>query len=184
MSKDGQPQYLRKDAISYVALEFTWPDGARVETWGLRIEFRNTTENQGRIAPFFCQGALAKADFLDAERRPLLLPAFRHLVEKEREGQIFDSQEHYLRDMATALNFSRGVLSTLLPTAMSFTNLKSFDEFCRRFILPGDRLNVSDVVASYRSFQAYEHDLRELREQLARLQTIRRLWGAARQRCA
>jgi hypothetical protein len=63
------------------------------------------------------------------------------------------------------LNFNRAVLSSLLPQAMSFTNLKSFDEFCRRFILPDDKLNVADVVASYRNFKAYENDLRALFDQ-------------------
>ena len=173
--ENGQPQYVRdKGAIAYVALEFTWPKGDRVETWGLRMEFRGQAETQGRVSPFFADGAMRRADFLDAERRPLELAAFRHLVEKERDGRIFETQEHYLRDMANDrhLNFNRAVLGTLLPTAMSFTNLKSFDEFCRRFILPGDRLNVKDVVASYRDFQAYERDLRELQNQLERLVQI------------
>src|ERR1035437_4367849 len=58
---------------------------------------------------------------------------------------------------------------------MSFTNLKSFDEFCRRFILPDDKLNVADVVASYRIFKAYENDLRALFDQQTRLETIRDL---------
>jgi chromosome segregation ATPase len=58
---------------------------------------------------------------------------------------------------------------------MSFTNLKSFDEFCRRFILPDDKLNVGDVVASYRNFKAYENDLRALFDQQTRLETIRDL---------
>ena len=173
--ENGQPQYVReRGAITYVALEFTWPDGNRVETWGLRLEFRNAAENQGRIAPFFCDSALERKDFLDAERRPLEMSAFRHLIEKQHDGHVFETQEQYLRDMSNPahLNFNRGVLSVLLPSAMSFNNLKSFDEFCRRFILPGDKLNVSDVIASYRNFQAYERDLRELRDQLDRLTAI------------
>lgn len=173
--ENGQPQYVRdKGAICYVALEFTWPDGQKVETWGLRIEYRNIAENQGRVTPFFCEAALSKSDFLDAARRPLETAAFRHFIEKEKSGHTFETQEQFLRDMAghSHLNFNRNVLSGLLPTAMSFTNLKSFDEFCRRFILPGDRLNVADVVASYRNFQAYERDLRELRDQQQRLAAI------------
>ena len=179
--ENGVQQYLRPAAITYVALEFTWPprnsEETRVETWGLRIEFRNTAESQGHIKPFVCYGPLGKADFLDADRRPLELAAFRHLVEKERDGRLFETQDQYLRDMANEqhLNFNRAVLSSLLPQAMSFTNLKSFDEFCRRFILPDDKLNVADVVASYRNFKAYENDLRELFDQQTRLETIRDL---------
>ncbi len=176
--ENGIPQYLRSAAITYIALEFTWPPKAaeeeRIETWGLRIEFRNTAEHQGHIRPFVCYGPLDKADFLNAERRPLELAEFKHLIEKEPDGRLFETQDQYLRDMANDqhLNVNRAVLGSLLPQAMSFTNLKSFDEFCRRFILPDDKLNVADVVASYRHFQAYESDLRELFDQKSRLEII------------
>jgi hypothetical protein len=179
--ENGVPQYVRSAAITYIALEFSWPRKAteeeRIETWGLRIEFRNTAENQGHIKPFVVYGPLTKADFLDAERCPLQAAEFKHLVEKARDGKLFETQDQYLRDMANDqhLNFNRAVLSSLLPQAMSFTNLKSFDEFCRRFILPDDKLNVADVVASYRNFKAYENDLRALFDQQTRLETIRDL---------
>src|SRR5689334_15868766 len=50
----GIAQYMRDSAIAYAALEFTWPDdratqGRRVETWGLRVEYTSTAEQQGRI---------------------------------------------------------------------------------------------------------------------------------------
>jgi hypothetical protein len=179
--ENGVQQYLRSAAITYIALEFSWPrkdtEEQRVETWGLRIEFRNTAENQGHIKPFVVYGPLTKTDFLNAERRPLEAAEFKHLVEKARDGRLFETQEQYLRDMANDqhLNFNRAVLSSLLPQAMSFTNLKSFDEFCRRFILPDDKLNVADVVASYRNFKAYENDLRALFDQQKSLETIRDL---------
>jgi hypothetical protein len=54
--ENGVQQYIRSAAITYIALEFSWPRKAaeeeRIETWGLRIEFRNTAENQGHIKPF------------------------------------------------------------------------------------------------------------------------------------
>lgn len=177
--ENGQPQYVRdRGAIAFVALEFTWPRGDRIETWGLRLEFRNASETQGRVTPFWCDGRIEKADFLDAERCPLDLPAFRHRIEKEKDGRLFETQEQYLRDMANEshLNFNRSVLSTLLPTSMSFTNLKSFDEFCRRFILPGESLNVADVTSSYKNFLAYERDLRDLNDQFQKLNNIRDLF--------
>lgn len=68
--ENGQAQYVRdKGAITYVAMEFTWPKDGRSETWGLRIEFRNAAEQQGRVTPFFCPGSLEKHHFLDAQRR-------------------------------------------------------------------------------------------------------------------
>jgi hypothetical protein len=180
--ENGVTQYQHKSSITYIALEFTWPlkedeEKPRVETWGLRVEFRNTAENQGHIRPFVCYGPMSRNDFLDTARRPLELMAFKHRVEKDLDGRLFETQDQYLRDMANEqhLNFNRAVLTALLPQAMSFTNLKSFDEFCRRFILPDDKLNVNDVVASYRDFLAYENDLRQLFDQKGRLESIRNL---------
>jgi len=180
--ENGQPQFFHdKGVTTFVGAEFTWPDGKRVETWGLRIEFRNTAENDGHILPFHCQGALAKEDFIvvsteDGKRRARDLPSFKALVEA-RKGRVFSSSREYLRDMAnsTHLNFNRDVLDRLLPSAMSFTNLKSFDDFCRRFVLPGEAVAVEDVVASYRDFESYEGELRQLRGQLTRLQNIQNL---------
>ena len=56
---------------------------------------------------------------------------------------------------------------------MSFTNLKSFDDFCRQFVLPGTAVDVDDVVSSFRDFESYERELRELRAQLDKLVAIR-----------
>jgi uncharacterized protein YPO0396 len=174
--ENGVAQYAReKGAITYIALEFTWPkqEGEqRRQTWGFRIEFRNASETHGRVTPFFCEGTLAKSDFLDALRCPLEFADFKRAIEA-RDGHTYETQQQYLREMSEHLNFNRGVLDSLLPTAMSFTNLKSFDEFCRRFILPGDHLNIADVVGSYKNFLAYERDLRELQDQLDRLIRIR-----------
>jgi hypothetical protein len=90
--ENGVPQYIRSAAITYIALEFSWPRKAteeeRIETWGLRIEFRNTAENQGHVKPFVVYGPLTKADFLNAERRPLEAAEFKHLVEKARDGKV------------------------------------------------------------------------------------------------
>lgn len=188
--ENGLPQYQRdKGAITYIALEFTWPaktsEEPRVETWGLRVEFRNAAENHGHIRAFFCDGALSRDDFLttrteDGKKVVKELPEFRRLIEKDRAGRLFETQEQYLRDMANEqhLNFNRGVLAALLPQAMSFTNRKSFDGFIRDFVLPGDQLNVADVVACYKSFLAFERDLRELRDQEIRLKSIRDLFAA------
>ena len=65
-----------------IAAEFTWPNGTRVETWGLRFEFRNTAENDGITTPFFCPCALERDDFLaispeDGKPRTRTLPDFK-----------------------------------------------------------------------------------------------------------
>lgn len=180
---DGVKQFMRQSAIAYAALEFTWPDEKRIETWGLRVEFASTAEQHGRISPWWCEGRLTRGDFLRTvageKRVPRELADWRRVVD-ERGGEIFHGIEEYRRDMSSPghLNFDHGILSRLLPTAMSFTFLKSFNEFCRLFILPPDRLDVSDVTASYRTFQRYQEDLAELRLQLDRLREIRKLHEA------
>ncbi|MEN9975768.1 MAG: hypothetical protein RLZZ282_1774, partial [Verrucomicrobiota bacterium] len=179
--ENGQPQYFHdKGVTTYIAAEFTWPDGSRVETWGLRFEFHNTSEHDGSTTPFFCPGPLARADFLtiseDGKPRPSPLATFKRLIDA-KGGRLFASPREYLRDMANPshLNFNREVLQRLLPSAMSFTNLKSFDDFCRQFVLPAETVPVDDVISSFRDFQSYEQELRDLRSQLERLHGIRDL---------
>jgi uncharacterized protein YPO0396 len=184
--ENGQPQYFHDKGITtYVAAEFTWPDGKKVETWGLRFEFRSAAESDGVTTPFYCQAALEKSDFLteaeDGRMRTSALPAFKRMIES-KGGRLFTSSREYLRDMANPahLNFNKDVLQRLLPSAMSFTNLKSFDDFCRQFVLPAEAVPVEDVVSSFRDFQSYERELASLRAQLDRLTHIRDLAGKLR----
>lgn len=126
--ENGQPQYFHdKGVTTYIAAEFTWPDGSRVETWGLRFEYHSTSENDGTTTPFFCPAPLERADFLslseDGKSRPSPLGTFKRLIDS-KSGRVFTSPREYLRDMANPshLNFNREVLQRLLPSAMSFTN--------------------------------------------------------------
>ena len=171
----GVDKYMRQSAITYVALEFTWPNAGRAETWGLRIEFASAAEAHGKVTPFFIPAALTRGDFLHPDRRPLDYPAFKAFV-VSLQGRLYsEGLDAYLRDMAqpTHLNFDRAVLRALLPAAMSFTFLKSFNDFARHFILPADKLDASDVTASYRTFLGYERDLNDLNDQFERLAAIR-----------
>lgn len=175
----GVIQYMRDAAITYVALEFTWPTRRKVETWGFRIEFTSAAESQGRVSPFFIPAALDRSDFLDAEKRPLEYTAFKAMVESHStsdsvRGRVYAELSEYLAHMAQPahLNFDRSVLRGLLPTAMSFTFLRSFNDFCRQFILSADRLDVRDVSDSYRAFLRYEADLKLLKDQFERLEAI------------
>jgi len=177
----GVTQYMRDSAITYVAMEFTWPGARRVETWGFRIEFASAGEQHGRVSPFFVPASLSRADFLDEGKRPLSHAAFKAMAESHAahdgvSGRLYAELGEYLRDMCQPahLNFDRAVLRSLLPSAMSFTFLKSFNDFCRDFILPADRLDVRDVTDSYKSFIGYERQLAELRDQHTRLETIAR----------
>jgi hypothetical protein len=185
--ENGQPQYFHdKGVTTYVAAEFTWPDGSRVETWGLRFEYRGTEESDGTTTAFYCPASLERSDFLsdseDGKQRPSPIAHFKRMIDS-KGGRFFASPREYLRDMANPshLNFNKDVLHRLLPSAMSFTNLKSFDDFCRQFVLPAEAVPVDDVISSFRDFQAYERELRELRAQLDRLLRIRDLAATLRE---
>lgn len=179
--ENGQPQYFHNQGITtYIAAEFSWPDGDRVETWGLRLEYRGVSENEGSITPFFCPAALEREDFLcrsenDGKHYPASMAEFKRLLDSH-QGRVFSSSREYLRDMANAshLNFNQDVIQRLLPSAMSFTNLKSFDDFCRQFVLPSEGIAVEDVISSFRDFETYERELSDLRGQLDRLLIIRK----------
>lgn len=172
---DGAPQYMRdKGSITYAAMEFRWPDGKRTETWGLRIEFDSPAQNQpNRKNGFLIPGSLTKEDWLHEDRTPLDFAAFRQMV-KKREGVVFDTMDSYRREMKLPghLNFDRETLDYLLPAAMSFTFLKSFNEFCRRYILPADDIDIQPVKESFQAFRSFERELGILKDQLERLEAI------------
>lgn len=178
---DGVPQYMRQGGVTYVALEFTWPGSKqpRVETWGLRIEFESVAQHTPSIRPFVLPGGLKRDDFLDAERVPLDLVAFRQWAESMvdgagRTGRLFTGIDEYRREMAlpSHLNFDRPTLDYLLPAAMSFTFMDSFNEFCRRYILPAEAVDIRGVKDSYLSFREAQRMLSMLRDQGERLEKI------------
>lgn len=183
----GVIQYMRDSAVTYVALEFTWPNGRKVETWGFRVEFTSAAEVQGLVNPFFVPAGLSRGDFLDEQKRPLDKTSFKALVESHTDrdgvrGRLYPELAEYLSHMhqPAHLNVDRSVLRSLLPTAMSFTFLRSFNDFCRNFILSAERLDIRDVADSYRAFLRYEKDLTELNDQFERLRAISDLFKSHR----
>lgn len=172
---DGLPQYMRNDgATTYVALEFTWPDSKKVETWGLRIEFDSAAQNQAsRRHGFMIPRKLDKADWIDQFGFPLNWSSFRDYA-AECEGKVFDTMESYRREMALKnhLNYDRQTLDYLLPAAMSFTFLDNFNKFCRNYVLPPDEVRIQEVRDSYHAFLSLRRELTALRRQLDLLESI------------
>ncbi len=168
-------QFMRdKGAITYVALDFTWPGGKRIETWGLRIEYDSAIrETPSRLTPFLIPASLTRDAFLTADRKPLDYLGFGKMLETHG-GRTFDTPDLYRREMAlpTHLNFDRTTLDYLLPAAMSFTFMDSFNDFCRRFILPAEDVNIQSVKDSYLVFQNLKKELGLLKDQLGELEQI------------
>lgn len=178
---DGVPQYMRQGGVTYVALEFTWPGtrNPRIETWGLRIEFESVAQHTPSIRPFVLPAGVKRDDFLDGERVPLDLVAFRQWVEATvdsggRTGRLFTGIDEYRRELAlpSHLNFDRPTLDYLLPAAMSFTFMDSFNDFCRRYILPAEAVDIRGVRDSYLAFREAQRMLSMLRDQGERLEKI------------
>ncbi len=175
---EGARQFIRdKGGITYVALEFTRPNGRQIETWGLRVEFDSSARTEpNRSDGFLIPISLTRADFLHEDRdgkRPLDWSEFKHLVES-RGGTIFPTLDSYRREMSLQphLNFDRSTLDYLLPAAMSFSFMDNFNDFCRRFILPDETVDIQSVKDSYRVFLNLRTELGYLRDQQAQLEVI------------
>jgi len=179
--EDGVPKYMRNGSVTYVGLEFTWPDLAprRVETWGVRVEYESAAQTTPSVKPFLIPASVKREFFLDAEKMPLDLLTFRSRIETISDsagaaGRIFIGVDDYRREMAlpSHLNFDRPTIDYLLPTAMSFTFMDSFNEFCRRYILPPESVDIQSAKDSYLVFRNLEAELDKLHNQQEALQKI------------
>ncbi len=172
---EGVAQYMRNEgATTYVALEFVWPDNQRVETWGLRIEFDSAAQNSpSRRNGFVIPRRMEKTDWCDEFDYPLDWSTFRDFAD-DNQGKVFDTMESYRREMGMQghLNFDRDTLDYLLPAAMSFTFLDSFNKFCRNYVLPPDEIRIQEVRDSYYAFLSLRRELTALKHQLVLLEKI------------
>lgn len=172
---EGVAQYMRNEgATTYAALEFTWPNREKIETWGLRVEFESAAQNQpARRHGFVIPGRMDKGDWIDAHGQPLNWTTFRELVH-DRGGRVFDTMEAYRREMSlpSHLNFDRETLDYLLPAAMSFTFLDNFNRFCRSYVLPPEEVRIQEVRDSYHAFMSLRRELETLRRQQDHLERI------------
>jgi len=179
---NGVPQYARDGGTTYVALEFMWPDGQQVETWGMRIDYP-TSETQSPEEEFFrIPERLERADFVSEEGFALELDAFRVLVRK-MDGELFRNVTEYRKRLGEHLNFHRETIDFLMPSAMSFAFLPRFDEFCRRYILQAEDIKIEPVQQSYRSYLRIREELEKLNDKAKRLEqavATRKDWENAR----
>lgn len=178
---DGVPQYARDGGVTYVALEFTWPDGSQVETWGMRIDYPNAAAQSPEEEFFRIPERLERADFVTPEGYALGLDGFRILL-KRTEGESFRNITEYRKRLGEHLNFHRETVDFLMPSAMSFAFLPRFDTFCRQYILQAEDIKIEPVQQSYRSYLRIREELETLQDKVARLEQIvaaRREWEDA-----
>ncbi|MGB8352370.1 MAG: SbcC/MukB-like Walker B domain-containing protein [Chthoniobacteraceae bacterium] len=179
---NGVPQYARDGGITYIALEFTWPDGEQVETWGMRVDYPNTETQTPEEEFFRISERLERADFVTPEGYALDLDGFRILVRK-KDGETFRNVTEYRKRLSEHLNFHRDTIDFLMPSAMSFAFLPKFDEFCRRYILQAEDIKIEPVQQSYRSYLRIREELEKLRDKAQRLEetiAARKEWEDAR----
>lgn len=179
---NGVPLYARDGGTTYIALEFTWPDGEQVETWGMRIEYPNTETQTPEEEFFRIPERLNRADFVTHDEFALPLEGFRILIRK-KDGETFRNITEYRKRLGEHLNFHRETVDFLMPSAMSFAFLPRFDEFCRRYILQAEDIKIEPVQQSYRSYLRICEELDRLQDKARRLDQAvskRREWEDAR----
>jgi hypothetical protein len=166
---DGVPQYARDGGVTYIALEFTWPDGVQTETWGMRIDYPNVGAQTPDEEFFRIPERLDRADFVTPDGFALGLDGFRLLI-KRKEGDTFRNVTEYRKRLADHLNFHRETVDFLMPSAMSFAFLPRFDTFCRQYILQAEDIKIEPVQQSYRSYLRIREELDRLADKAHRLE--------------
>jgi uncharacterized protein YPO0396 len=178
---NGVPQFARDGGITYIALEFTWPDGVTSETWGMRIEYADA-ETQSPDEEFFrIPTRLERGDFVTPDGFALEIDGFRLLL-KKHDGETYRNVTDYRKRLAEHLNFHRETIDFLMPSAMSFAFLPRFDAFCRSYILQAEDIKIEPVQQSYRSYLRIREELEKLGDKAERLDRIvaaRREWEEA-----
>jgi uncharacterized protein YPO0396 len=180
--QDGIPQYARDGGVTYIALEFTWPDREQVETWGMRIDYASAETQTPEEEFFRIPERLERSDFITPDGHALDLDGFRMLL-RAKDGETYRNVTEYRKRLAEHLNFDRQTVDFLMPSAMSFAFLPRFDEFCRRYILQAEDIKIEPVQQSYRNYLRIREELEKLHDKAHRLgQTVaaRSEWEQAR----
>jgi hypothetical protein len=168
----GQPVYSRSSSRSYIALEFTWPDHKRRETWGLRIEYTSIGAD-ANISYWKVPARLDFGEFLSKDEVPLSSEEWEGVLNKHKE-RVFPSKTEYLETLSASqhLNFNLRVFKPLLLQTLQFKFGKDFTEFCRSNILPEDPIKLETVRESYDRYRSLVSKMRLLQEQEQVLQRI------------
>jgi len=165
-TRNDEPHYIRRDGVTFIGLEFTWPaernQEPRRETWGVRIQYASPTSRAEQT--YFC--IPTRLDWAEIAPSGKLMSEeeFKSYVRREFESTssrkcLFPRQRDYLAEMATPhhLWFDEKQFPKTFPKSIAFETEKNVEDFIRKFILEENPLEVSDVkaaVSAYRETQA------------------------------
>src|ERR1044071_3813877 len=165
-TRNDEPHYIRRDGVTFIALEFTWPaernQAPRRETWGVRIQYASPTSRAEQT--YFCIPARLDWAEIAPSGKLMAEEEFKSYVRREYESAssrkcLFPRQKDYLAEMATPhhLWFDEKQFPKTFPKSIAFETEKNVEDFFRKFILEETPLEVSDVkaaVSAYRETQA------------------------------
>jgi len=171
-NEEGE-QFARDQTVTFIGLEFTWPESRKRQTWGQRIEFESATSRPG-ILYFSWPGRLdldatcdEKGEFLEEAR-------FRAWLKREG-GDVWEREESYLEELGVpqSLNFHWDQLRQTLPEAAAFQIIRRFDNFIRERLLVCSPLQIAQVQRSLEAYEGYVAKLARYERQLDFLKLIR-----------
>ncbi|ODU24807.1 MAG: hypothetical protein ABS95_01465 [Verrucomicrobia bacterium SCN 57-15] len=195
-TRDGEPHYIRRDGVTFVGLEFTWPADRnkepRRETWGVRIQYSSPTSRAEQT--YFCIPARLEWAAIAPSGKLLSDEEFKSYVRREFESAssrkcLFPRQRDYLAEMATPhhLWFDEKQFPKTFPKAIAFEAEKNVEDFIRKFILEENPLEVTDVkaaVSAYRETQARLECQEAEAKQLAVVQSKHDAYAQAKREAA
>lgn len=169
---DAGEDFARSQTVTFIALEFTWPDGKKRQTWGQRIEYASTTSRPSML--YFCWPDRLELEAVCDEQGNFLEEGqFRAWLRRE-EGDAWDREESYLDNLGVPanLNFEWPLLRQTLPEALAFQVIRRFDAFIRERLLPATPLQIDEVRRSLQVHRDYAEKLRKFETQLGYLARI------------
>ncbi|MBB4346294.1 SbcC/MukB-like Walker B domain-containing protein [Aliirhizobium cellulosilyticum] len=183
---------LREQSVTHIALVFDDPDGLRKPvSIGLCIE-ASATEDAQVVGRYVAQGVRVHTDMLiedlpDGQQRSASWPLVRSRLE-----QACAEQGTTLLRPDVARNFIREYMRLLFTgrrhgdperfirafiTALSFEEMRSVEDFVRRFLLEKDDIDIGELRESIQRYRDIQKDIHELERRLEALRIMQKLVG-------
>ncbi len=183
---------LREQSVTHIALVFDDPEGKRKPvSIGLCIE-ASATEDAQIVGRYVAPGIrihtdMLVEDFADGQQRSAAWSIVRSRLE-----QACAEQGTTLLRPDVARNFIREYMRLLFTgrrhgdperfirafiTALSFEEMRSVEEFVRKFLLEKDDIDIGELRESIQRYRDIQKDIHELERRLEALRTMQKLVG-------